>query len=188
MAETMRATVASLLKGIDRYNPENLDTLERYVAIQAEENTYDLEANLAVLKLYQFNPTYYNNSVTIQILLKALTNLPHADLNLCKSLLDSSRLDDPRVGKVIELADMLETCQFAFFWTSLEEESDLVETIVGFTDSIRKFVCHVWISKYGWTENGSSVYIANQEDFVKTRKVTEKIDFDSIADIMVANA
>lgn len=34
-----------------RYNPENLATLEKYIAMQAQENTYDLEANLAVLKL-----------------------------------------------------------------------------------------------------------------------------------------
>lgn len=34
-----------------RYDPENLATLERYVEMQAKENTYDLEANLAVLKL-----------------------------------------------------------------------------------------------------------------------------------------
>lgn len=34
-----------------RYNPENLATLERYVETQARENAYDLEANLAVLKL-----------------------------------------------------------------------------------------------------------------------------------------
>ena len=34
-----------------RYNPENLGTLERYVDMQIRENTYDLEANLGVLKL-----------------------------------------------------------------------------------------------------------------------------------------
>lgn len=34
-----------------RYNPENLGTLEKYINMQAQENTYDLEANLAVLKL-----------------------------------------------------------------------------------------------------------------------------------------
>ncbi|XP_052472618.1 eukaryotic translation initiation factor 3 subunit K-like isoform X2 [Carassius gibelio] len=45
--EQMRANVGKLLRGIDRYNPENLSTLERYVDTQARENTYDLEANLA---------------------------------------------------------------------------------------------------------------------------------------------
>lgn len=34
-----------------RYNPENLGTLEKYIHMQAQEGTYDLEANLAVLKL-----------------------------------------------------------------------------------------------------------------------------------------
>ena len=36
---------------ICRYNPENLRKLEEYVDMQIAENTYDLEANLAVLKL-----------------------------------------------------------------------------------------------------------------------------------------
>lgn len=39
------------LVSVHRYNPENLPTLERYVETQAKENAYDLEANLAVLKL-----------------------------------------------------------------------------------------------------------------------------------------
>lgn len=75
-----------------RYNPENLPTLERYVELQSIENTYDLEANLAVLKLYQFNPATFNMHITCQILLKALTNLPHTDFILCKCLLTSKQV------------------------------------------------------------------------------------------------
>ena len=63
-----------------RYNPENIKTLEHYVDLQSREKGnslfvwtnqmsklsvvtptskgYDLEANLALLKLYQFNPTH----------------------------------------------------------------------------------------------------------------------------------
>ena len=70
-----------------RYNPENRETLELYVELQARDNEYDLEANLAVLKLYQFNPEFYKTQVTALILLKALTNLPHTDFVLCKCLL-----------------------------------------------------------------------------------------------------
>lgn len=55
--------------------------------MQSKENLYDLEANLAVLKLYQFNPNSFNIDITCQILLKALTNLPHTDFILCKCLL-----------------------------------------------------------------------------------------------------
>ncbi|MEQ2160674.1 Eukaryotic translation initiation factor 3 subunit K [Goodea atripinnis] len=90
--EQMRANVGKLLRGIDRYNPENLTTLERYVETQARENAYDLEANLAVLKLYQFNPAYFQTPVTSQILLKALTNLPHTDFTLCKCMIDQTHV------------------------------------------------------------------------------------------------
>ncbi|NXS37738.1 EIF3K factor, partial [Pomatostomus ruficeps] len=75
-----------------RYNPENLATLERYVETQAKENAYDLEANLAVLKLYQFNPAFFQTGVTAQILLKALTNLPHTDFTLCKCMIDQAHI------------------------------------------------------------------------------------------------
>ncbi|NWW17659.1 EIF3K factor, partial [Falcunculus frontatus] len=77
---------------LHRYNPENLATLERYVETQAKENAYDLEANLAVLKLYQFNPAFFQTGVTAQILLKALTNLPHTDFTLCKCMIDQAHV------------------------------------------------------------------------------------------------
>ncbi|BFZ07052.1 hypothetical protein BsWGS_10091 [Bradybaena similaris] len=214
MAEAMRATVASLLKGIDRYNPENLQTLERYVDMQAKDNTYDLEANLAVLKLYQFNPNMYQTGVTAMILLKALTNLPHSDFILCKCLIETSRLTEEPVSKVLRLAHFLETANFQQFWVSLMDDPDLLIGIVGFEDSIRKFVCHVvastyqtirkdklrqllgnisdaqtsqWISKYGWTEQlDGYVFITSQDENIKTKNITEKISFDSVAAIMAA--
>lgn len=47
-----RITDINDINHLYRYNPENLSTLERYVDTQARENAYDLEANLAVLKLW----------------------------------------------------------------------------------------------------------------------------------------
>lgn len=60
--------------------------------IQSRENAYDLEANLAVLKLYQFNPSSFNIDITSQILLKALTNLPNTNFILCKCLLNERQV------------------------------------------------------------------------------------------------
>ena len=79
-------------KFYDRYNPENMSTLENYVRLQALENTYDLEANLALLKLYQFNPGTYKTDIACLILLKALTNLPNTDFVLCKCLLQQEQV------------------------------------------------------------------------------------------------
>nr|QBH73271.1 eukaryotic translation initiation factor 3 subunit K [Carausius morosus] len=214
MAEAMRQTVASMLKGIERYNPENLPTLERYVEIQSRENAYDVEANLAVLKLYQFDPQTYNPEITCQILLKALTNFPHTDFVLCKCLLSEKQLVQRPIDQIMYLADILERCDFQQFWDRVLSMSDLCSRITGFHDSIRKFVCHVvgitfqtvdkhllaqllggvdemtlhqWVNKYGWKEQENNmIFIANQDDNIKTKNITEKIDFESATTIMAA--
>jgi translation initiation factor 3 subunit K len=218
LVEEMKADVTAFLKGIDRYNPENLNKLERYVHMQCQENVYDLEANLAVLKLYQFNPMFFQMSVTSQILLKALTNLPHTDFTLCKCLIDALRFQeegDP-LSRIMVLADLLETCQFPLFWERLVEIADLTMVLTGFEDSIRKFICYVigityqvikksalrvllgnlteaqantWVAKNGWKDQGDGyVFISNQEDNIKTKNITEKITFEGIAAIMASAA
>ncbi|GAB6020520.1 Eukaryotic translation initiation factor 3 subunit K [Chamberlinius hualienensis] len=214
MAEAMRAQVASMLKGIDRYNPDNLTTLEKYVEVQARENAYDLEANLAVLKLYQFNPNLYQSRIATLILLKAITNLPHTDFVLCKCLLDQNNLQNPGIVAVKNLADLLEGCQFRIFWSEIEKSRNLILEITGFEDSIRKFICHVigityqtierhvlaellggipdpqlrqWMTKYGWKEMPSGmVFISTQDEIIKTKNITEKIDFESVSGVMTA--
>nr|QBH73285.1 eukaryotic translation initiation factor 3 subunit K [Thermobia domestica] len=213
-AEAIRQTVASMLKGIERYNPENLPTLERYVEIQARENAYDLEANLGVLKLYQFNPQAYKLDITCKILLKAMTNFPHTDFVLCKCLLTQQQLNEVPINHIMYLADILERCDFVTFWDRVVAVPELCTSITGFHDSIRKFVCHVvgitfqtiekhqlslllggiddqvlqhWIKKYGWKElDNGLVFIANQDENIKTKNITEKIDFENVAGIMAA--
>lgn len=133
-----------------RYNPDNLQKLERYVELQAQENMYDLEANLSVLRLYQFGPNFYRSNIVNLILLKAMTNLPHTDFLLCKCLLTqdrvfngflltnlpiirifSSELEEPQVSRVMVLADLLETCKFKQFWEELAKCGDLIITVQG---------------------------------------------------------
>lgn len=41
------------------------------------------------------------------------------------------------------LGDILEQCDFQQFWSRVANMPDLYDKIVGFHDSIRKFVCHV---------------------------------------------
>ncbi|XP_029374133.1 eukaryotic translation initiation factor 3 subunit K isoform X4 [Echeneis naucrates] len=187
--EQMRANVGKLLRGIDRYNPENLATLERYVETQARENAYDLEANLAVLKLYQFNPAYFQTQVTSQILLKALTNLPHTDFTLCKCMIDQTHQEERPIRQILYLGNLLETCHFQSFWTSLEENRELIDGITGFEDSVRKYTqVKVWMNKYGWTENeDGQIFIYNQEESVKPKNIVEKIDFESVSSIMATS-
>ena len=41
----------SFILPFNRYNPDNVDTLEDYIRFQAEQDAYNFEANLALLKL-----------------------------------------------------------------------------------------------------------------------------------------
>lgn len=109
------------------------------------------------------------------------------------------------------LGHILEQCEFQLFWTRVHSMPELYSQITGFLDSIRKFVCHVvgityqtvdrahltqllgdvddltlkhWVNKYGWKEENGLIFIANQDEIIKTKNISEKIDFDSVAAIM----
>ena len=68
--EQIRGALATKLQGIERYNPENITLLESYVDAQVRENGYDLEANLALLKLYQFNSGLFNANAVFMIMVR----------------------------------------------------------------------------------------------------------------------
>eukprot|EP00058_Branchiostoma_floridae_P018936 XP_002604425.1 hypothetical protein BRAFLDRAFT_122299 [Branchiostoma floridae] len=196
MAEAMRASVAELLHGIDRYNPENLATLERYVDLHARRTRLRPGgqpgcAETSGKKKKQRKPTQ-----------KAI--------GICQS----HRQEEEMITRVTFLADLLETCQFKNFWKEIALTPEVIEGVSGFEDSVRKFICHVvsityqridkqtllellgdiddqqlkqWMNKYGWRDDSEGfVFLANQEENVKTKNIVEKIDFESVAGIMAA--
>ena len=204
-------TIPEMLGCIERYNPDHLKSLEAYIMDQAKHNTYDLEANLAVLKLYQFNPYMLNFDITYTILLKCLTNLPHTDFVMAKCLLLPQQMKDETVQTIIDLADILERTDFTLFWQRADVNRSMFRHISGFNDSIRKFVCHVvgitfqtipkdmlkemmggiedstleqWMRKNGWKHQGNLVVIASQDEKIKTKNIIEKIEFDSLGGLM----
>jgi len=207
-AEKLRSSINEWLNTVERYNANNLPTFERYVELQVSENLYDLEANLGILKLYQFFPQLYKPEVVCWILLKAIANLPHTDFVLCRCLLGPSQLEDFHVVRITYLANLLEQCQFKKFWQEHLQDQAMLNQITGFDDSVRKFVCHVvnityrsieksalkeflgsitdaelksWMAKNGWKEEHGTIYIGNQEDNIKTKNITEKITFDTVS-------
>lgn len=82
------------LSSLERYNPNNLNKLEEYISDQMRENFNDLEANLVVLKLYQFDPSSFKVNVCGEILIKALSNMPHTDFVLAKCLIDTANVSN----------------------------------------------------------------------------------------------
>ncbi|KAK1925372.1 armadillo-type protein [Papiliotrema laurentii] len=128
--------INELIHGVDRYNPTNLSWMEEYLGTQVRDGEYDLLANLAILKLYQFNPQLSNPDVIINILLKSLAATVHGpDFNLCLSLLrepaailhdiDSEEQSLAVVMPFLQhLHDLIRQCQFTNFWKELNGSSE----------------------------------------------------------------
>lgn len=55
------------------------------------------------------------------------------------------------------------------------------------TDVLFLLVAHslaAWVKKYGWKDQGHLIFIANQDENIKTKNITEKIEFDNLAHLM----
>lgn len=147
--------IENLVSGVDRYNPNNVSILEDYLYHQIRNEEYDCLANLAILKLYQFNPELYNPGVVINILIKALTAAPSPDFNLCVSLLDerpiNAPLDEPDPLPILlpvlrSLHDLLFRCRFPTFWDIYRSDEleilrdNYTVEVVGFANAVRGVV------------------------------------------------
>ncbi|KAF8465946.1 armadillo-type protein [Kalaharituber pfeilii] len=141
--------IANILAGLERYNPETTTIFQDYVAQQCESKTYDCYANLALLKLYQFNPHLTKDETITNILVKALTVFPSSDFSLCLHLLppnillqQTSATDalSEAVQKLHVLSVLLESAQYKEFWATLDSDdlyADLVADCNGFEELIR---------------------------------------------------
>jgi len=205
--------IHSQLQDMNRYNPENQPILEQYVTQQVREGSYDLDANMALLKLYQFYPNSISNEVVLSVLLKGMMALPEPHFIMYKSLVSSLTDDDmdKNVKRALEIHKILEQCKFAKFWEELQAEHDMIVEFVGFEDAIRDFICGVisssfqrlsrdnlkeflgltkdgdlneWIDQFGWSSDQGIVFIANQEEKVKSKSIVEKVDLAGLVPVM----
>ncbi|CAJ0828461.1 9753_t:CDS:2 [Entrophospora sp. SA101] len=138
--------IKSLIDGVDRYNPDNVSILEEYLITQMQTGEYDLMANLAILKLYQFNLHLVNDQVIVNILVKALTAIPNPDFNLCLYLLQESSLSDENISKLYDAQKLIEEGKYQEFWKMYETDEsfkELTSEAVGFEDAIRKVIMKI---------------------------------------------
>lgn len=144
-----------LLAGGGRYDVDILPQLEAHLEEQLEKATYDLDANLAILKLYLLYPVHAKVRVYEGILVKALCAFPATDFALAMYQIPEkhhAQLKDP-----IKLSQHLEMAKFKLFWKTAEEqvsaakEAEVPEGISRakkWQDAIRLFVCGVVSSTY----------------------------------------
>ncbi|CCU82603.1 Eukaryotic translation initiation factor 3 subunit K [Blumeria hordei DH14] len=148
--------IDAILNGLDRYNPETTTIFQDYVLQQCENRTNDTYANLALLKLYQFNPHLTKDETITNILVKCLTVFPSPDFSLALHLLPphiltpisaSSALpaagDAPlseAVQKLNALNTLLSQASYSAFWSTLDSDdlyADLIVDVAGFEELIR---------------------------------------------------
>lgn len=52
----LKSKLDQAITGVNRYNPNNVDTLESCIEAMVQENQYDKDILVTTLKLYQLNP------------------------------------------------------------------------------------------------------------------------------------
>lgn len=174
----------------NRYDPKILPRLEEYVNYQVEHQFVDAEANLAILKLYQFYPEKFNSSIVSKILIKALMSLPSTDFLCALYLIPEARQVDEPIPVISTLASLLETGRYTDFWSKSGSCADLLSSVPGSLEAIRDLMFNVVartyhkvnfavlkdtvnlddkalreaISTRGWTVEGDTVTCPSNED------------------------
>ena len=125
---------------------------------QIQNSAYDFDANLAILKLYQFYPQTTNMEVVAKILAKALMAIPSTDFLLCTYLISEQIKVDAVVEALYNLSGLLEQAEFKTFWETYPSSAaaPLLAAIPDFEEKIgdvsarprtaRASVVSVWLA------------------------------------------
>uniref|UniRef100_A0A7S0YL26 Eukaryotic translation initiation factor 3 subunit K n=1 Tax=Hemiselmis tepida TaxID=464990 RepID=A0A7S0YL26_9CRYP len=194
-----------------RFDMTFVPVLEAYVEEQIKAGTSDLDANLALLRFYQYSPSIAKVDVARKILTKALMALPQSDFMLCMYIVPPSVQADPSIVQLKSLADKLESCFFDKFWA--EMASTKVD-VPGFEDAVRGFIAGVisatftlvtpeelgsylkasggdldkLVAKYGWEKTAEGVKVPRNDKIQAAVGVKqEAVSFEHVAPIVVAS-
>ncbi|CAA6664200.1 unnamed protein product [Spirodela intermedia] len=131
------------LVAVNPYNPDILPDLENYVNEQVSSQTYSLDANLCLLRHYQFEPERMSIQIVVRILVKALMALPAPDFNLCLFLIPERVQMEEQIKMLIVLSHYLETARFHQFWDEAAKNRSILEVVPGFDQAIQAYAIHV---------------------------------------------
>ncbi|PWA75868.1 eukaryotic translation initiation factor 3 subunit K [Artemisia annua] len=141
-SSSMSYTVEQLVS-VNPYNPDILPDLENYVNEQVSSESYSLDANLCLLRLYQFEPERMSTQIVARILIKALMAMPAPDFSLCLFLIPERVQMDEQFKTLILLSHYLETAKFRQFWDEAAKARHILDLVPGFEQAIRNYAIHV---------------------------------------------
>eukprot|EP00441_Pelagodinium_beii_P026953 CAMPEP_0197654450 /NCGR_PEP_ID=MMETSP1338-20131121/38856_1 /TAXON_ID=43686 ORGANISM="Pelagodinium beii, Strain RCC1491" /NCGR_SAMPLE_ID=MMETSP1338 /ASSEMBLY_ACC=CAM_ASM_000754 /LENGTH=217 /DNA_ID=CAMNT_0043229893 /DNA_START=63 /DNA_END=716 /DNA_ORIENTATION=- len=137
--------IQQLLKGGGRYMADIIPDLEKNLEEQLAKNTFDPEANLALLKLYLLHPSESKQAVLEGVLLKALMAYPATHFSMCMFQIPEKYHAD--LKPVLTLSQQLEMAKFKSFW----KQSETVEALArakGWEEKVRDFISGVISNMY----------------------------------------
>ncbi|KAJ6923076.1 eukaryotic translation initiation factor 3 subunit K-like isoform X1 [Populus alba x Populus x berolinensis] len=144
--EVISYTVEQLV-AVNPYNPDILSELENYVNEQVSSQTYSLDANLCLLRLYQFEPERMSTQIVARILVKALMAMPAPDFSLCLFLIPERVQMEEQFKTLTVLSHYLETGRFRQFWDEAAKSRHIVEAVpgrnAGFEQAIQAYAIHL---------------------------------------------
>ncbi|ORM40184.1 Eukaryotic translation initiation factor 3 subunit K [Babesia sp. Xinjiang] len=132
-----------------QFNIAGLPALTDFLNEQmADANTYSLDNNVAILKIYTLFPHIADPIVIQKILVQCLTQLPANDFNICIAQVPLPTQEHPVIAQVVSLHNMLQSCLFHMFWDAArkpmaETSSALFIEVPGLRESIRRFILDV---------------------------------------------
>ncbi|XP_057767843.1 eukaryotic translation initiation factor 3 subunit K [Salvia miltiorrhiza] len=138
----MSYTVEQLVS-VNPYNPDILPDLENYVNEQVSSQTYSSNANLCLLRLYQFEPERMSTQIVARILIKALMAMPAPDFSLCLFLIPERVQMEEQFKTLIVLSHYLETARFRQFWDEAAKSRHILEVVPGFEQAIQAYAIHI---------------------------------------------
>ncbi|KAL9224633.1 hypothetical protein vseg_000651 [Gypsophila vaccaria] len=139
---TQQYTVDELV-ALNPYNPDMLPDLENYVNEQVTSGTYSLDANLCLLRLYQFEPERMSTQIIARILIKALMAMPAPDFSLCLFLIPERVQMEEQFKTLIVLSHYLETARFRQFWEEAAKNRHIFEAVPGFEQAVQNYAVHI---------------------------------------------
>uniref|UniRef100_A0A0D9VQC0 Eukaryotic translation initiation factor 3 subunit K n=1 Tax=Leersia perrieri TaxID=77586 RepID=A0A0D9VQC0_9ORYZ len=131
------------LVAVNPYNPDILNDLEGFVNDQVSNQTYNLDANLSLLRLYQFEPERLSVQIVARILVKALMAMPGPDFSLCLFLIPEHVQMEEQFKTLIVLSHYLETARFRQFWDEAAKNRNILDVVPGFEQAIQSYAIHV---------------------------------------------
>eukprot|EP00667_Euglena_gracilis_P020741 EG_transcript_22514 len=206
----MKRTALSPASYVNVFEESLVDRLEEYVTQQLKENTFDMDANLHLLKLYQIFHSKASIDGIRKVLLKALMNLRQNAFTLALYLIPEKQQADSQVEVLAELARLLEVAKYDEFWKKAETSKDIVQAATGFNHAVRDFILDVLLMTYRTVdmpfliealnlketelktylqmksmkvEGGYVQFPENQFTALKPRATPQNVQFDQIAKI-----